>query len=57
MAPEDLSVDHSHGTSVAIGFGIALPIIAVSLRLVSRYLRQLDLKSDDYMIIFGAVRS
>ena len=53
--PLDLYADHSGRTTIAIGFGIALPVVAVSLRLLSRFLRDLRYGPDDYMIIVAAV--
>ena len=53
--PGDLYENHSSRTTVAIGFGIALPVIAVSLRLLARSLRDLRFGSDDYMAVVAAV--
>ena len=56
LSPEELQVDHSGFTKVAIGFGIALPVVAVALRLLARRITGLKLGADDYMIIVAAVR-
>jgi hypothetical protein len=55
-APEHLYDNHSYKTTIAVGFGIALPVIAIPLRLWARRLQGLQLKGDDYAIIIAAVR-
>lgn len=55
LTPAELSANHSVRLTVAIGFAIALPIIAVALRIYARKLNRLKLGPDDYMIILGAV--
>ena len=56
LPPYKLYADHSNRTRVAIGFGIALPIIAVTLRVAARRIRRLPLGPDDYCIFAAAVR-
>ena len=55
LSPEELKADHSGLTKVAIAFGIALPVVAVILRLLARRITGLKLGADDYMIIVAAV--
>lgn len=55
LTPEQLHDDHSYLTTIAIGFGIALPVVAVVLRLYARKINNLRLGPDDYMIIVAAV--
>lgn len=47
--------DKSYLTSIAIGFSIAITVIAVSLRLLARKLHKIPIGADDYAIIVGAV--
>lgn len=55
LTPAELYDNHSNRTTVAICFGIALPIIAVVLRLCARKIQGLKLGADDYMIMVAAV--
>lgn len=56
IAPEHLHDNNSYRTTIAVGFGIALPVVAIPLRLWARRLQGLQLKGDDYAIIIAAVR-
>ena len=56
LPPPELYTDSSNRTTIAICFGIALPVIAVTLRLIAHKMRGLSLWADNYMIIFAAVR-
>ena len=47
--------DKSYLTSIAIGFSIAITVVAVSLRLLARKLHKIPIGADDYAIIVGAV--
>lgn len=55
LTPEELYQNHSSRTTVAVAFGIALPVVAVILRLVARRLRRIELWWDDYMILIAMV--
>ena len=51
----DLYANNSYRTTVAVCFGVALPVVSVSFRLIARRKRGLSLAADDYMIVFAAV--
>ncbi|TVY13954.1 Satratoxin biosynthesis SC1 cluster protein 4 [Lachnellula arida] len=55
LTSAELYANHSERTTIAIGFGIALPIVAVLLRLCARKIQGIMIGADDYMIIVAAV--
>ena len=50
-----IHANHSGRTKVAIGFGVALPVIAVILRFIARKVRGLPIGASDYVATLAVV--